>query len=496
MTARLLVVGAGPAATTLLYQLTRALCDAGMEQTLEILLVGRDDHGPGLAFSTTNPYHLLNVEASMMSVDPANPKHFLQWCHENADTWRGRYPCLNLDVESHPPRYLFGMYLMEELRSIREFASSCGIRMEQRRDEVIAVQPEDSRFIATFSSGAEEVFNYIVLATGHQPPDTFQDLDGSPGYSTSPTRVSVFPLGLEPISIIGSRLSAIDAVFELVSLGYAGRIHMVSRSGWLPKVACPSGTYALRYLTTDFIAAAGVGTVDLDTFMDLLKREVEHSESRPLDWDLVLSTGLSSAEAFRREVEVARTRTPRPWEAVLLSLYDGAPWLWHTFTGDAKLEFHRRYYSIWMTYLATVPLLTAERILPLLESGQLTVHGGLRSISYDSSSSTYALQLDRKPDCIFSKALINATGPGYEVTRSRSALLMDLLTSAMVTPHPCGGVRVDIGDFRVKAPGGHPARRGLFALGDLTHGDWLATADLGHVASQASILIKALLSEC
>lgn len=494
MTARLLAVGAGPTGTTVFYQLTRALIDAGKTSSLEIVLTDADRPGPGMAFGTCNSRHLLNVDAKLMSVDPGNPKHFVQWCRENTQAWRGRYPRLNLETDGHPPRYLFGMYLQAVLRSTAKLAASHAIRTDQRRDQVVSIRPAGLRLAVGFESGARELFDHVVLATGHQLPDTYQELADSPAYSTTPTDLSGFPLDREPMSIIGTRLSAIDAVLELVNLGYTGPIRMVSRSGWLPKVACPTGSCTLRYPTKDFIATARPGTVSLDAFMSLFQREIEHAQDRRIDWAAALAPPPSCARTFRHEIEVASARAERPWEAVLITLYDAAPWLWRTLTENAKLRFRREYYSIWMTYLGSVPLVTARRIQALLDSGQLTVHGGLRSISYDAGASAYVLQLDRAPYQMLVRAVVNATGPGLEVTRSRSPLLTDLLASALAAPHPCGGVRVGTDDFRLRTPDGTQVHPGLFALGDLTHGDWLATADVGHIAAQANILVRTLLN--
>ncbi|WP_207538222.1 FAD-dependent oxidoreductase [Sabulicella rubraurantiaca] len=66
-----LVIGAGFTGTALAVQLARA--------GQAVALFERSEPGPGVAYGTLDPLHLLNVTAKSMSVLPDQSEHFLDW---------------------------------------------------------------------------------------------------------------------------------------------------------------------------------------------------------------------------------------------------------------------------------------------------------------------------------------------------------------------------------------------------------------------------------
>lgn len=492
---RLLIVGIGPTGTTFLYQLIGTLAVHDFRCPLELVIIDRSIAGPGLAFGTLDPLHILNVPATEMSVDPVSRSHFLDWCRANPEAWQHIFPGLNLEAVRVPPRRLFGIYLTDVLRSTCESARAQGIKVTQLRDEAVSILPAETGFSVAFSSGSKQAFDFVVLAVGHQLADVYQQFTTIPGYFRSPYDLSEFCLDNAPVTILGSRLSAIDAALTLVSKGYAGSIYMVSRSGWLPRVAGRSEPYTLRYLTSALIRRIPRGGMSLDEFMDLFKAEIEFAEGHPLRWDSILAQKPSSLKPFRREVERTRAGERRPWESVLLALYEDAPDLWQALSGEARREIRAKFYSVLMTHLGTIPLVTAERILALLECGRLSVHGGLADVSYDFASSTYQVTLGPNAGSIRCRTLINGTGPGYDMTKSPNTLIVDLLESGIASAHSCGGLRVDVDSLQLIRRDGQ-IMAGLFGLGDITHGEWLATADVHHNVLQAGKLVGVLLDQC
>src|SRR6478672_7687629 len=77
------VVGAGAAGTLVTAQLAAQAADA--QRPLEIVLVDPSPQtGHGIAYSTTEPRHRLNVSAGRISAWPDRPDHFLDWLREHA----------------------------------------------------------------------------------------------------------------------------------------------------------------------------------------------------------------------------------------------------------------------------------------------------------------------------------------------------------------------------------------------------------------------------
>src|SRR5436305_15300555 len=70
------IVGGGFSGTAIAYQLAR-LVEAG---TARILVVEpRPWLGGGIAYSTSDPAHRVNVPAARMSIDPDDLAHFSNW---------------------------------------------------------------------------------------------------------------------------------------------------------------------------------------------------------------------------------------------------------------------------------------------------------------------------------------------------------------------------------------------------------------------------------
>src|SRR6185312_11591309 len=102
----LVVCGDGASAVLLVCALAR---QAG--QGLSIVIIGEQaEPGRGIAYSTNNPRHLLNVPAARMSADINRPDQFVRWLDARGirtDAWR----------DSFVPRALYGRYLSELLET-------------------------------------------------------------------------------------------------------------------------------------------------------------------------------------------------------------------------------------------------------------------------------------------------------------------------------------------------------------------------------------------
>src|SRR6476646_3974312 len=71
------VIGGGASGTLAAAHLARL---AGRRwPTVQLLLVDPAPPGEGVAYSTPDPRHRLNVPASGMSAWPDDPEHFLRW---------------------------------------------------------------------------------------------------------------------------------------------------------------------------------------------------------------------------------------------------------------------------------------------------------------------------------------------------------------------------------------------------------------------------------
>jgi uncharacterized NAD(P)/FAD-binding protein YdhS len=242
------IVGAGFSgclvATHLLKTANRPLLIELIDRSHEI--------GPGVAYSTDDTSHLLNVSAGKMSAFSDDPGHLLRWLHNNRSELAAFLPN-DLDASSFIPRHIYGLYIQSILEEA-EAAAPSNVRLERVIDEVVTVEPQASCAIVSLRSGRAFVADKIVLALGNAPavPSASQTKDDDTPYLRNAWSASALA-GLEldaPVLLIGTGLTMMDMVVSLHSRHHQGKIYAVSRRGLFPLTHRSTKPYP-AFLTPD-----------------------------------------------------------------------------------------------------------------------------------------------------------------------------------------------------------------------------------------------------
>lgn len=230
---KLVIVGAGFSGTSLVNALLRT-----SEGPLEVtLLEARYPFGQGVAYSTVDERHLLNVPAKSMSALPDDPAHFVTWL-------RDAHATRNLETAYGPndfvPRLVYGKYLRDTLAESQRKARP-GVSLRLVSDEVIDIKIGDGRAALLTKSGRWFKSRAVVLALGNLPPRRLAgisaDLLRSGVFQPDPWKATVLD-GLPPdaqVMILGTGLTMIDLVISLEGRGHRGQIFALSRRGLLPR---------------------------------------------------------------------------------------------------------------------------------------------------------------------------------------------------------------------------------------------------------------------
>ncbi|MGL4420798.1 MAG: FAD/NAD(P)-binding protein, partial [Gemmataceae bacterium] len=171
-----------------------------------VLVERRGTIGEGLAYSTRDPAHLLNVPAARMSAWPDQPSHFADWAMARGAT---------TNPGAFLPRMLYGEYLRETLLAAHQAAPG---RLETQLDEARRVtRHPHGGWMVHLSRGISVRARAVVLAIGHRPPnDPLAPIWQGPRdrFLADPWRP--FALNVvrpeETVAILGSGLTAIDTV--------------------------------------------------------------------------------------------------------------------------------------------------------------------------------------------------------------------------------------------------------------------------------------------
>ncbi len=432
------VVGAGFSGTLLSLHLLRH-CPPGTH----IRLIERNrQFGPGQAYSTDNPNHLLNVPAGRMSAFPDQPTHFLDWLRARPlHELNGVMP----DAGSFVPRRLFGRYIRQQLHDALRQRSS--VHLELLHGSVASITQEPRNLRLHIEGGHDLATDIAVLALGNFTPEPIPVADSmfydAALYCPDPWSPKAFA-GLDPtapVLLIGAGLTMVDAVISLLDQGHVGPINAVSRRGLLPRchtsaVAVPRGPVAypsgLRALTR------------------FLRREAE---------DALASGGT--------------------WQSVIDGLRPVTQHIWATLSTEDRQRFLRQLRTWWDVHRHRIAAPVAARIEAARASGQLRVHAGrLRGYQIADGSMTVRFR-PRGSDAIatlHAARVVNCSGPATDYRRVADPLVRSLLLEGVGRPDP-SRLGLDVTEnCALRSRNGAESRR-LFAVGPVTKGAfWEMTA--------------------
>jgi uncharacterized NAD(P)/FAD-binding protein YdhS len=190
--------------------------------------------GPGLPHSDKQvmPYHITNMCAEEMSIDPKKPLDFKDWVTHHRDALRIRWPHLCDVFESpgmrgqpctHYPRAIMGEYLKARLKTAIQTATEIGLRIELfPNTEVTDIREGSGHVQLTIhdlkaSTTRSVISDRILLAPGHWFGRTKNDRF-FPSPWPAKHLLHNIPLG-EHVAVIGSSLSAIEVVLTLTADG-------------------------------------------------------------------------------------------------------------------------------------------------------------------------------------------------------------------------------------------------------------------------------------
>ncbi|AHH97365.1 hypothetical protein KALB_4001 [Kutzneria albida DSM 43870] len=457
---RVAVVGMGATGVMTTIHLINELLRRGMPEAVELHLIERDTRlGAGVAYGTTLPEHLLNMQAGTMSLVPERPDHFVDW--------------LGGCRSAYVSRSDYSHYLSHCLEDKLAEAARSGVEVVRTRTEVADCEVDETH-LELVADTALPRFDRVVLCLGDLTSTSYQGFRGHPSYVHSPWRAA----GLSSIStgarvgVLGTSLTAIDVLLSLRAQGHQGEIVCLARQRGLPAVQPEVlQPHRLRHLTHDAVRA-----MTHDHRRKLSLREVAGLFARELDGlgavDLATAHAHGATDALEllaEDVHRARTGQVR-WYSALDATSELTPTLWRHLDDEAKAEFLDKHMSVWSRFRHPMPLVNAQRVAAIAETGRLAVLTGLRAI-HATTSGGFDVQHGSAsaPSVRTVDHLVNATGTGANPWLVDSPLLRSLLRRNHLSAHPFGGVDVDFDTMAARGPDGTCSNR-LFFIGPLTRG--------------------------
>ncbi|WP_375474689.1 FAD/NAD(P)-binding protein [uncultured Jatrophihabitans sp.] len=457
------VIGAGASGTIAAAHLVRRAGDRG--RPIDLLLIDSAPAGRGLAYSTTDPRHRLNVPAKGMSAWPDEPDHFLRWLR--------RHVAVDFPAGGFAPRVHYAQYLSSVLdAAARTAGERADVRLEHVRGRVADVRRIGRRLRLAFADGTNRPADAVVLALGHGEPATAwapAQLRREPRFVADPWRPAAEPTLRhgDEVVIVGAGLTAVDMA---QSWGREGvRVHIVSRHGMLP---LPHAN-----------APQPPVTVPLPAVGDRLP---------------------ATLSAARREVFAAIRAADGDWRRVVDGLRPITATLWAGLPDAERRAFLRAAGRRWDRVRHRVDPAVHDWLAQRRADGSLVVHAGTVAAAH-SDGDRLAITLSDGTE-VRAAAVLNCTGSCTSINRSADPLIMNLTSSGLIRSGPLDlGLATDErGRLLPDRTSGAAAISALepaamWTLGPLRRGElWESTAVpeiRAHAARLAGDVLDALPSE-
>ena len=419
------IIGGGFSGTILSAQLAR-------RGIASVLVDGSGRVGKGVAYSTSDPAHLLNVRAEGMSAWSGEPGHFAERFEQEGGDRRG-----------FAQRRLFGRYMDEILNGAIATGNSRPVAASAS-----GAAREDGGWSIALDDGSVVRSEALVLAIGNQEPEGLRAFSnagarfvGNPWGEGARAAVGDLAVSGGTALLIGTGLTMVDVVLSLDAAGYQGRIFAVSRRGLIPRA---------------------------------------HADFEPAPVDPSALPNGSPRAVWRwlrkRGGEVG-------WRAAVDSLRPHSHALWQSFDVDQQQRFLRHARPWWDVHRHRIAPEVAGILHQLVAEGRLEIAAG-KIVQARATAEGIDVDVRRRrrttTETISADYAFNCTGPLHAIEHTRDPLLRSLLDCGQVRPDQLGiGLEVDAKD---RAQGGDR----LWALGPLTKGRYWEIVAVPDIREQAA----------
>lgn len=366
------------------------------------LVEPRDRIGLGLAYSTPDRNHLLNVRAGNMSALADDPCHFLDWLARKGQ---------DASADRFVSRRVYGEYLADLLS---EWAGVRPTRFRRARAVCTGLTETANGIVATFDDGTAQLADHAILATGHSLPRPTADCGIRPAWDPIPA----LPDGAT-VLVLGTGLTMVDQVLTLLDAGFGGSITAISRRGLLPRAHRPTAPLRLGPQDIPF----GAPTSALCRWLRALSREAE-----------------AAGGTWRDAMDGIRPYVRRIWRS--LPPVERARFLRH---GQRWWDIHRH----------RMAPQSEARLLAAMADGQLTlVKGEVLSVQPAPQGITASFRPFRGADRQSLTATLAIDARGLRGRPSDSPLIARMMESGAARMDPLGlGLAVDDDSALIRADG-------------------------------------------
>ena len=422
---RVVIVGGGASGLLVAVNLLRKSDDC------EVIIVDPNERlGKGVAYSTKDPDHLLNVPAGRMSGLVEEPMSLCEWAGVGENDFISRQS--------------YGKYL--EFLLQRELDRVPSSRFQHEKDLVVEVVKTTGGFNCILGSGKVLTADQVVLALGNSDsivPESLAQLSQSKRVVGDVWRES---LGAESerVAILGTGLTFYDIALSLLRDRPKTVIHAISRNGLLPRPHLRHRAPALPFPSEARTSAQGIR--DYLTSMGEKWREAQ--------------------DGIRHDLQE----------------------IWAGFPEVEKKAFVEQHLRWWNSLRHRSAPEIDERIKSAIAEGKIVIH---KAVLEKVTEKQDQLQLElSNGTALVVDQLINCCGNQFVATHP---LIEKLIESGLLSRGPLGyGVACDKKTLALKDRNGR-IYEDLYGIGPILVGELLETTAIPEIRVEAELIARELL---
>ena len=441
------IIGAGFSGSLLAVHLLRRLPHGARVHLIE----RREEFGSGLAFSTPNSSHLLNVRAERMSAFEKEPGHFFQWL-------AGQGEISLQDGSAFVPRGLYGRYI-QSLLAEQLWTEGGNRNLYLFPDEAVDLELEEDGATIHMNGGRPVKVDAAVLAVGNFPPQVPPGAEGlaeSPRYIANPWDVETTRTISHDAAllVVGTGLTMVDFVITMLDRGHRGPVYAISRRGLLPHRHAPMPP-VVPWTQEDHLSLSGQ--------IRKMRSAIDGQE----------------------------------WRSVFDGVRPFTQSWWNQLPDPEKKRFLRHLRPWWDIHRHRMAPEVARRIDEAIGRGALTVLAGRfqRAEAGEDKLSIHYRPRGREENALIEvDHVVNCSGPSSDYGAIEQKLVRSLFDRGAVRPDPlCLGL--DVGPDLRMIDGQGQAHKRLYGMGPVTKGRFWECTAVPEIRRQAEELAERLIAD-
>ncbi len=439
---KIVIVGGGATGVLMAAHMSRA----GLAENFDIVMVEPGSSlARGLAYSTDDPNHLLNVRVANMSAFADDPRHLIDWlARHGAD-----YDIDESTMYGFIPRSAYGDYLYDIF---------CGL-VERRELSVVfdsceALDERPNGVQVVLASGRRLTAAAVIVATGVEMKAAPSTRAFVRPYASAPAE------GLGPedeVLLIGSGLTMIDTALSLARRRPAARITVLSRRGLLPLGHRLTRPWPISRAEVPFGAAVSV-------FLRWLRREA----------DLALASG-------------------GDWRDAIDGLRPHIRDIWRAWSGEQKKRFLRHARAYWDIHRHRMAPEIERQIRSLSDEGRLAMVRGRLRWGQDRGDAVEVEIAGRRGEVVRLTVarVIDCTGFVDDVRTSANPLIRSLIANGAARPDTLG-LGLDLDDDHALIGADGAASQRIKVIGPPARGAFWESVAIPDIRLQCEAVARGL----